>query len=223
MEEAATCRRAAREAVRDIEPEPLRTGIDDLLADASMAPGALALLSARAADEGVELDSVADRAAGVQLIYDGLRLTRTLSHEEPWAGREDHTEPNLDVLAADVLVARGFYLLARTDAADKAVETVQAFGRDQTRRRSPGADTVALDGSLERNVLELAVTVGSTAVGVVPSAAALEAASTLFERGEPPLPPAEDALPDSPGDLGIGATATERGGSDGVPQSASDR
>ena len=172
MEEAATCRRAAREAVRDIEPERLRTDIDDLLADASMAPGALALLSAR---------------------------------------------------AADVLVARGFYLLARTDAAETAVETVRAFGRDQTRRREPGADTVALDGSLERNVLELAITAGATAVGVVPSAAALETASTLFERREPPLPPAEDALPDSPGDLGIGATATERGGSDGVPQSASDR
>jgi len=223
MEEAATCRRAARDAVRDIGPERLRTVIDDLLADASMLPGALALLSARAADESVDLDSVADRAAGVQLIYDGLRLTRRLSREEPWADREDHTEPNLDVLAADVLVARGFYLLARTDAAEKAVETVRAFGRDETLGRTPGADTVALDGSLERNVLELATTTGTTAVGIAPSAAALDTAAALFEDREPPLPPAADALPDSPGDLGIGANATEEGGSDGVPQSASDR
>lgn len=223
MEEAATCRRAAREAVRDIEPDRLHDVIDDHVADASMTPGALALLSARAADETVDFDSISDRAAGVQLIYEGLRLTRTLAHAEPWASSDDHTEPNLDVLAADVLVSRGFYLLARTDAADKAVATVRAFGRDQTLRRAPDADAAALDGSLERNVLELAVITGASAVGVTPSPATLDDAAALADGRASPFDSAETVLPDSPGDLGIGATATDGSGTDGVPQSASDR
>ena len=222
MEEAATCRRAAREAVRDVEPDRLHDVIADLIADASMAPGALALLSARGADESVDLDSVADRAAGVQLIYDGLRLTRSLAHDEPWADSEDHTEPNLGVLAADVLVSRGFYLLARTDAAEKAVETVRAFGRDQTRRRAPDTDAAALDDTLERNVLELAVITGTRAVGVTPSSAMLDTASG-FADGDGPFGSADATLPDSAGDLGTGATATNGGGTDGVTHSASDR
>ncbi|WP_323190979.1 hypothetical protein [Halostella sp. PRR32] len=223
MEEAATCRRAAREAVRDIEPDRLHDVIDDHVGEASMTPGALALLSARAADENIDFASISNRAAGVQLIYDGLRLTRTLARTEPWAESDDHTEPNLDVLAADVLVSRGFYLLARTDAADKAVATVQAFGRDQTRRRAPDADAPALDGSLERNVLELAVIAGTSAVGVTPSAATLDTAAALADGRGSSFSSAEAVLPDSPGALGIEATATDGSGTDSVPKSASDR
>ncbi|ELY98915.1 DUF7114 family protein [Natrialba asiatica] len=143
----------------------------------------------------LDTDTLLTHAAGVQLIYEGLRLTRGLAHEDSWCGDSAHanqpksqsqpqpqpqsahqvqsqpenqtqsqsrlehhpqsqsqsqsdlqSQPqsrsqspsqytdDLTILAADILVARGFSLLARTDAADKAVHTVQAFGRDQTRR-----------------------------------------------------------------------------------------
>jgi len=169
MDEAAAVRRAARDAVEDVEPAPLREHIESLLADGSMVPGVLAILSASAAgdgggphlQDGTLGDPIAKRAAGVQLIYDGLRLTRRLSHEEPWAaGATDTDEADLAILAADVLVARGFYLLARTEAANTAVATVRAFGRDQTVRR--GTDDDSLDRNLEADVLDLAVVAGTT-------------------------------------------------------------
>ena len=70
------------------------------------------------------------------------------------------------ILAADVLVSRGFYLLARTDAAEDAVAVVRAFGRDQTEREGATGDrAVGLDRRLETDVLELAVTAGVTAAG----------------------------------------------------------
>ena len=145
MEQAELARRGAREAVSDIEPPRLAARIDAVLSTASMAPGALLVLVAQSADPEVDEETLAERAAGVQLIYEGLRLTRTLTHEEPWADSEEQTEPNLDILAADILVSRGFYLLATTNAAGKAVETIRAFGRDQTHRREPDAERRMLD------------------------------------------------------------------------------
>lgn len=169
MEEAAAVRRAAREAVRDVAPEDLRAAIEGFIAAGSVAPGVLVLLCAGAAtDRQVssddDIDGLVERAAGVQLIYDGLRLTRELAHAEPWASENEHADADMNVLAADVLVARGFYLLARTDAAETAVEVVRAFGRDQTRRRTAG-DREVLDRNLETDVLELAAVAGATAAG----------------------------------------------------------
>jgi len=103
----------------------------------------LVLVTARAVDPTVDPDTVVDRAAGVQLIYEGLRLTRSVAHEEPWvtaATQESDIDADMDVLTADVLVARGFALLACTDAAAAAVEVVRAFGRDQTLREREGTD-----------------------------------------------------------------------------------
>lgn len=168
MDEAAVTRRAAIEAVQDVAPAQLRGRIEDQLERGSMVPGVLTILSVRALADGMGsslvsdddslLDPVATRAAGVQLIYDGLRLTRTLAHDEPWVdGGTD--SGNFDILAADVLVARGFHLLARTEAADRAVETVRAFGRDQTVRRE--TDDPELDWNLEADVLELALFAGA--------------------------------------------------------------
>ncbi|PSP98116.1 hypothetical protein BRC89_09160 [Halobacteriales archaeon QS_4_70_19] len=166
MEEAAAVRRAATEAVGDVVPDALRSQIESLLADGSMAPGALTLLAATAPSDGpaefAALDGLTERAAGVQLIYDGLRLTRDLAHADPWA-TGDRDRGDMGILAADVLVARGFYLLARTEAADRAVAVVRAFGRDQTHRR----ETVdpSYDRNLERDVLDLALVAGTTAAG----------------------------------------------------------
>ncbi len=75
MEEVAAVRRAALAAVDDVEPDRLHERIAARLDDASLAPGVLALVSAGAtSDPPVDLaDGVADRAAGVQLIYEDFR------------------------------------------------------------------------------------------------------------------------------------------------------
>ncbi|MFB6312205.1 MAG: hypothetical protein ABEH64_13610, partial [Salinirussus sp.] len=80
-----------------------------------------------------------------------------------WASGDGDTA-DLEILAADVMVARGFYLLARTDAAGDAVGVVRSFGRDQTARRETGDP--AIDRNLEADVLELAVVAGATVAGV---------------------------------------------------------
>lgn len=190
MEQAVLVRRTAREAVADVEPGRLAERLDDLLADVSMAPGALTLLAAQHVDDTVDPTGIAERAAGVQLVYDGLRLTRTLAREEPWAYTADHAGANIDVLAADVLVSRGFYLLARTEAAETAVETVRAFGRNQTRRRDVEADRATLDHSLEADVFELAVVTGMTAVDEHPPGRLRTAVREFVQDVTEPLPDA---------------------------------
>ncbi len=171
MEEAAAIRRAALDAVGDVEPVGLRERIGSLLESSSMVPGVLTLLTVETvadttatslARDGGSLDQVAQRGAGVQLIYDGLRLTRQLAQTEPWTEVDD--DADLDVLVADVLVARGFFLLARTDASETAVETVRAFGRDQTVQRE--TEDHAFDTSLEADILELALVAGTTMGGI---------------------------------------------------------
>ena len=187
MEEAAAVRRAARESVDDVEPARLRDDLRAYIDDGSMLPGALAVLTARACEIDREGDGLLERAAGVQLVYDGLRLTRTLAREEPWTGG-DPAAANMDVLAADVLVSRGFYLLARTEAAGEAVEVVRSFGRDQTDRRTSG--DASLDARLEASVLDLAVVAGATAADHAPSEELRSFASDLAREDGPSFPPA---------------------------------
>lgn len=169
MEEAAAVRRVAIASVDDVEPVRLREDLRTVIDDGSMVPGVLTVLTARAGGKDADADAddipegVAERAAGVQLIYDGLRLTRHLAHEEPWRDG-DREAADMEVLAADVLVARGFYLLARTEAAGDAVEVVRSFGRDQTDRRTE--DAPELDANLEADVLELAVVAGAATADV---------------------------------------------------------
>jgi len=227
MQEVAAVRRAALDAVGDVEPGGLRERIRERLREASLAPGVLAVLSARAVHQSRETsapfpaDTVAERGAGVQLIYEGLRLTRTLTREPPWErgpsltdgagdaagvaggtlpddgpGVEpdaDLTEADIAILVADILVARGFYLLARTDAAGDAVATVQAFGSDQTTRRAEG--DASLDRNLERDVFELAAVAGTTTVGGAASDSLREYAASLADEG--PLPLADGLFSDA--------------------------
>jgi len=162
MDDAARARDAAREAVDDVSPERLHDVVDSRLAECSVVPGVLTIAAARARGDATPT-AVARRAAGVQLIYEGLRLTRSLVHEDPWTPDPPADSPaDVDVVAADVFVARGFHLLARTGAADKAVETVQRFGRAETdRQHGRAADA----GDLEADVFELAAVAGATAVG----------------------------------------------------------
>ncbi|QZX98280.1 DUF7114 family protein [Halobaculum rubrum] len=212
MDDAVRTRAAAERAVGDVEPAALRSALTDRFDDAEMTPGALTLVSARALDPDVDLSGIEDHAAGVQLIYEGLRLTRELSQTEPWAGVDlgatGDIDADLDVLAADVSVSRGFYLLARTAAAEKAVETVRAFGRDQTLRRDADAEgAAALDRNLEADVFELALVAGTAAVGASAPADLLSYAAELA-AGDDDRMPAVGALPDSTGDR-IAALADE--------------
>ncbi|WP_132056780.1 DUF7114 family protein [Halorussus amylolyticus] len=195
MEAAVRARNAGRRAVRDVAPDPLRERIHALLDDSAMVPGVLALSSARAVGgpHGTDGGSIDDRAAGVQLIYEGLRLTRALAHDRPWERDLPHTDSNIGILAADVMVARGFSLLASTEAADKAVETVKSFGRDQTdgqqgRTTSPHA--------LEADVFELAVLAGTTAFGVEPSDSLVAYAADLADSLGDDCPEPPDSLPE---------------------------
>jgi hypothetical protein len=230
MDDAVRVRAAAREAVEDIEPDQLREVLFDRLSDAPMTPAVLTLVSARAPETGVDTDTdgIAERAAGVQLIYEGLRLTRALAWAEPWTATVDAEEgdidADLDVLAADVLVSRGFYLLARTDAASRAVEVVRAFGRDQTLARGEGADVEALDRNLEADVFALALVAGMTAVGAAPSPAVVEYAAELGRDcdvdGE--LQPADVAFSEATAERIASLSAVGGASDDRVPSSATD-
>lgn len=198
MDDAVLARDAARKALGDIEPDALREALYDRLDDASMTPGVLTLLSARAFAHDVDVASFEEQAAGVQLIYEGLNLTRLLAHQEPWATDLDaDIDADMEVIAAEVMVSRGFYLLARTDAADRAVEVVRAFGRDQTERASDDGRGEALDRNLEADVFELAVVTGTAAAdgGTAPDDL-LAYADELARGYDGELPPATDVLPE---------------------------
>jgi geranylgeranyl pyrophosphate synthase len=224
MEEAAVVRRAALDATEDVEPAQLRDRIAAQLERGSMVPGVLTLLTVRALSDGASrpvatndgalLEPVAERAAGVQLIYDGLRLTRQLSQDEPWTRGEKH-DGDMAILAADVLVARGFYLLARSESAEAAVATVRAFGRDQTVRRE--TDDPTLDRNLETDVLELAVAAGATMVDRTPSPRLREYAADLTNGSAFPESGAffSDSVTETLGTIGADAT-----GNSGVTTSA---
>ena len=230
MDDAVRVRDAAHEAVEDVEPDRLREVLFERLSDAPMTPAVLALVSARAPETGVDTDAdgLAERAAGVQLIYEGLRLTRSLAHEEPWTRVAEgdvsgDIAADLDGLAADVFVSRGFYLLARTDAAGRAVDVVRAFGRDQTLRRGEGADVESLDRNLESDVFALAVVAGTTAAGATPSPALLEYAAELGRDcdADGELRPAETVLSEATVER-IASLSAVGGSDDRVPSSATD-
>jgi hypothetical protein len=229
MDDAVRVREAACEAVEDIDPDRLHGILFERLSDAPMTPAVLTLVSARAPETGVDTDTdgIAERAAGVQLIYEGLRLTRSLAWEEPWTRSVDadagDIDADLDVLAADVLVSRGFYLLARTEAAGRAVDVVRAFGRDQTLARAEGADAASLDRNLEADVFALAVVAGMTAVGATPSPAVIEYAAELGRDcdADGELEPAETAFSEATAER-IASLSAVGASNDRVPPSATD-
>ena len=149
---------AVRAAVADIEPPTLRSRVEAHLAGRSMGAGRLVRHAAADAGHDRPLD---DRIAGVQLIYEGLVLMRSLARDPPWVDGV-RNEGDLDVLIAEVLVAKGFSLLAATAAAPTAVETVRTLGRTETARRElhDGPDSRP---SLEADIYELGIMAGASA------------------------------------------------------------
>jgi hypothetical protein len=198
MDDVAWARDVAAEALADVDPAGLRNRAQTLLTEGSTAPAVLTLVSARAVDPEIEREAVAGRAAGVQLIYDGLGLTRRLSEGEPWTDPTmDSDQADLDVIVADVLVARGFYLLARTEAADRAVETVRAFGRDQTARLQAVEEAPEPpDPPLAESVFVMAAVAGATAAGHSHEALLHRVTELAKHYEDGPLPSAATVLDD---------------------------
>jgi len=217
MQEAGTIRTAALKAVEDVDPHVVYERIEELLDHESMAPGvftaacASAILerSGRSTDDIADDDALAERAAGVQLIYAGLDRTRSLASDPPWT-RGDTDRGNLDVLVADILVARGFYLLARTEASDEAVAVVRAFGRDQTIAHETDNE---FTGDLEQDIFELAAVAGATAVGTTPSPQLREFATDLGRDDT-------DTLPRTLDEQLTAVIGVDSSGTDGVRTSA---
>lgn len=152
-------------AISDVVPAPLRTRVDDHLQESDLTAGRLTRLAAEAVDREADPEELDRRVVGVQLIYEGLKITRTLVRAPPWAD-EPAVEADLNVLVADVLVARGFSLLAQTEATDEAVETIRRFARDETNRGASRPDSAVHDHALEADIFELSIVAGVTATGV---------------------------------------------------------
>lgn len=170
METPAAIREQSRAVLEDVDPPALRRTAFDAIEESWAGPGVLARRAARQAGTDPAREAVERRAVGAQLVYAGLALTRRLVASEPWedgaAGAAD-----VEILVADVLVARGTRLLAETEAADRCVEVIRRFGR---------RETGAVDGgALERDVLELAAVAGSTVDAPAPSPTALAWADEL--------------------------------------------
>lgn len=187
MEAQAAVRRATEEALADIEPEPFREEVYAALKDVSVLPGVLVVAAARALDPETTVAEVERRAVGVQLIYDGLRITRDLAHDPPWIDADvradvdtdfDRTDADVAVLVADVFVARATSLLADTEAAGAIVAVLRSFGRNQTLREAAD-DPAAVDRRLESDVFELAAVAGTTAVADDPDQSVVRHAAAL--------------------------------------------
>ena len=193
MDETAHTRAAFQEGIDDITPKALRSRLEEVLASASMTPGALAVLTATTLDESVDPERAANRGAGVQMSYEGLRLSRELIHTDPWTNG-DRDQADLNAIAAEVLVARGFEYLAHTGVAMDVVDAVRHFGRDQTDRET-APDPDVLDRRLEADFVRIGLKAGvDIALGSIPETAVTVADDLAEELGRDPLPHADTAL-----------------------------
>lgn len=193
MDETAHARAAFRDGIGDIAPDALRTRLERVLESASMTPGALTVLTAAALEESVDLDTASRRGAGVQMSYEGLKLSRELIHADPWSNG-DRDEGDMNAIAAEVLVARGFEYLAHTGVAMDVVAAVRHFGRDQTLRET-AANGAELDRQLEADFVRIAVRAGAdVALGTIPEGIDALADDLAEELGIDPLPDSETAL-----------------------------
>jgi hypothetical protein len=159
MDEPGRVRAAMRRHLDDVAPAAFAERIQAQLDAVGVAPGVLTQAAAATGTEPVAAEAVDDRAAAVQLIYAGLHLTRRLISTTPWEAAPlaaEAIDADVEILIADVLVARGMRELAQTPAAGAAVEVVRSFGTGQRNRLEgePPSD------GLEAGIIRLAVIAG---------------------------------------------------------------
>ena len=161
MDAVYRVRAASCSAVDEVKPTGLREIITSQIESDSPTFGLATIVVSEEVRHTDEAPIVVDsKAAGVQLIYEGLRLTQDLVRGNRWKHNEQKLNTDMDLLAADVMVARGFYLLSHTKAAHKAVETIRAFGIAETEWSDAPTGTPTRHMSLERNIFELAIIAG---------------------------------------------------------------
>lgn len=190
--EATVVRETLEQSLADIEPSAFRDHLQDQLADASLTPAVLTVQTARALEPSVDEGACALRGAGVQLTYEGLRLTRSILRDRRWddGGRENYY---LDLLAAAVLVSRGYYYLADTGVSQEAVEAARRFGRYQTYDQN--GDLSEGEYSLEGDFVGLAVNTGADlALQTVPPSITAYGENLANDIGTEPLAGHETAL-----------------------------
>jgi len=157
MDEVGAITEALERSLEEVEPAPFHSRVTAAVGERPLLPGVLTVRVARTIDPTVDIQTAAARGAGVQLCYEGLELTRSVLRNRAWEDGED-TAYQQDLLVAEVLVSRGFYLLAQTGVVADAVAIVQRFGRTQTTLDELGHRHP--EEPLEVDVLELAVNTG---------------------------------------------------------------
>lgn len=186
MNDVSLVSEALADALEGFDPAPFGDRLEGVVAGEPLTPGVLTVRTARTLDGTVDERAAARRGAGVQVSYEGLRLTRSTLRGEDWENLETQ-EYHLDLLVAGTLVARGCNLLARTGVVDQAVGIVRRFGRAQTHLQT--GDFEATGHSLEVDVVELAVAAGADlALGTVPPAVAALGETLATELEAEPLP-----------------------------------
>tara|TARA_A100001037_G_scaffold184285_1_gene165167 strand:- start:23493 stop:24131 length:639 start_codon:yes stop_codon:yes gene_type:complete len=162
MDAISRVRAASHKSIDDVFPLQLREIITNQINGESPKFGlATIIISEEVASSNEEVSAVNRKAAGVQLIYEGLRLTQDLVRGNRWKEEEQKLNTDMDLLAADVMVAKGFHLLSHTKAANKAVETIRSFGIEETQHNSSSKHKSSPSHmGLERDIFELAIIAG---------------------------------------------------------------
>jgi hypothetical protein len=191
--EVSVVRETLAHSLADLEPPAFQSHLRTTIGDVSLTPAVLTVQTARALEPSVDEDASALRGAGVQLTYEGLRLTRSILSDGPWSSSEGRTNYYLDLLAAAVLVSRGYYYLADSGVSAEAVEAARRFGRYQTYDQN--GDLTDGEYSLERDFITLAVNAGADlALQTVPSSVTAYGENLAREIGTAPLAEPESAL-----------------------------
>lgn len=181
------------ESLGDVEPRPFRDRLYSKISGISLTPGVLTMKTAHTIDPSLDSAATAHRGAGVQLSFEGLRLTRSIIQEQPWDELDDPEPYYLDLLAANVLVSRGFYHLTGTGVAEQSIEIIQRFARNQTYVQQSTPEL--LEAPLEIDIIKLAVNAGADmAMQSIPTAVSSYGDTLAHELEQDPLPQPEDAL-----------------------------
>ncbi len=193
VSDVTAARTVLEQSLADIEPPAFRRHLQTVLGDITPTPAVLTIRTARALEPSLDLETCAVRATGVQLTYEGLRLTRSVLREQRWHAPDERSQYYLDLLAAAVLVSRGYYCLADTGVTRQAVEAARRFGRHQTYAQTGTFDDV--EYSLEADFVALAVTAGADlAVRTVPPSITAYGESLAQDIGREPLPDPVEGL-----------------------------